>query len=256
MRARELDDAARFRLARRERARADLFVVRRPQPREVAIEIDRVVAEEERRRNRLAVEVLDQAFGVDLVERAFVLDRALDEQAGKLHRLDQLAAWIFDSHRECEAVAVDVLRHPARLALVDARVARCRADRAARFQHALRTVGGDARHDVEQHVAHPIDDRLGQVETLGIEMRAQRVLRDRECDARASELGRVNVAVAPDGGANAVGLGPDRDEPDVATLGRPGQRGESNELRVGICPRAQLPGQLGVIQVGLTKTAG
>ena len=52
MRGRELDDAARLGLARRERAGADLLVAGRPRPREVAVEIDRVVAEEERRRDR------------------------------------------------------------------------------------------------------------------------------------------------------------------------------------------------------------
>ena len=42
----------------------------------------------------LAVEVLDDALGVDLVERAGVLEGALDEQARELARLDELAARI------------------------------------------------------------------------------------------------------------------------------------------------------------------
>ncbi|HZJ64121.1 MAG TPA: M14 family zinc carboxypeptidase, partial [Kofleriaceae bacterium] len=47
------------------------------------------IAEEERRRHVPAVEVLDDALGVDLVERAGVLDGPLDEQAGELARLDE-----------------------------------------------------------------------------------------------------------------------------------------------------------------------
>ena len=85
---------------------------RRPRPREVAIEIDRVVAEKVRARDPLAVEVLDRALGVDFVERPLVLERALDEEAGEAWRIDELAGWIFDAHRQREPVAVDIAGDP------------------------------------------------------------------------------------------------------------------------------------------------
>ncbi len=249
MLGRELDDAARFRLARGVRAGTGLLVVRGPRPREVAVEIDRVVAEEMRRRDPLAIEVLDRTLRIHLVERSGVLERALDEQPGKPGGVDELAGRIEHAHRERETVAVDVAGDPARRAAVHAVVARHAAHAAAGAQHGLGSIGRDPRHDIEQHVAQALDDRGRQVERLGVEVETQRVLGDRERDARSCELARVDVAVGPGRRADAIGLRPDRDQPHLAALGGLRERRQSRERGIGVTPGAELARELIVIEV-------
>ena len=253
MRGRVLDDAARLGLAGGERPGADLLVAGRPRPREVAVEIDGVIAEEVRGRDALAVEVLDVALGVDLVERPVVLEGALDEQARELAGLDQLAARIAHPHRARLAVAVDVAQDPAGLAALDAVIARHRAHRAAELQHGLGAVGRDPRHHEEHDLAQALEDRRRQGERLGIGVEAQRVLGDRQGDARSGELGGVQVAVDPRRRPDALGLGADRHEPDVAALRGPGERADPAQRRERLGPRVELRGQLFVVEVSVAK---
>ena len=251
----ELDHAARLGLAGGERPGADLLVPGRPRPREVAVEIDRVVAEEERRGDPLAIEVLDQALGVQLVERTLVLERPLDQQAGELARDGELAARILDAHRERETVTIHVAESPAGAALIDALVARHRADRAPRPQHRLGAIRRDPRHHVEQHLAEPVRDRQREIVIVrdGIEVQPEHVLGDRERHAGPCQLGGVHVAVDPRGRAEPIRLGPDRQEPDVTSLGSACDRGHAAQRGVGLGPASELGGQALVIEVGTSK---
>jgi hypothetical protein len=133
---------------------ADLLVRRHPRPREVAVEIDRVVAEEMRRRDVAPVPVLDEAFGIQLVERAGVVDRPLDQEARRAGALGELAGRIFDPEHADPAVAVEVAGDPAWGPARHPLVARHAAHEAAGGEHALGAVGRDARQHVHQRFAH------------------------------------------------------------------------------------------------------
>ena len=150
---RELDHGARLDLAQRKRAGALLLRVRRPGIREVAVEVGLVVREEVRRRHVAAVEILDDAFRIDLVVRRRIVDRARQQQARELGRLDHLAARVAHAHRQRESVAVDVVAAPVRVGPRRPFVARHRAHVAAVREHRLRAVGRHPRQHVEAHVA-------------------------------------------------------------------------------------------------------
>ena len=195
-----------------ERPGADLLVRRRPRPREVAVEIDRVVAEEERRRDR-ACRRSARSCPRDRACRTGPRPRACARRAGPGTRAPRRArrpdrCTRIASARPSPSTSPGIQRGCAAL---DARVARHRAHRAAGAQHALGAVGRDPRHDVEQDLAQPLERSApGRSSESGSRWSAQRVLGDRERDARAGELGRVDVAVDPHRRADAVGLGADR----------------------------------------------
>ena len=100
-----------------------------------------------------AVEVLDDAFRIDLVVRRRIVDRARQQQAGEIVRLDHLAARVAHAHRQREAVAVDVVAAPVRVRPRGPLVARHRAHVAAVGEHRLRAVGRHPRQHVEADVA-------------------------------------------------------------------------------------------------------
>ncbi len=202
MARRELDDGARLDLAQRKRAGALLLRIRRPGVREIAIEVGLVVGQEMRRRHVAAVEILDDAFRIDLVVRRRIVDRARQQQAREFRRLDHLAARVAHAHRQREPVAVDVVAAPVRVRPRRPLVARHRAHVAAVGEHRLGAVGRHPRQHVEAHVAQARRRDGGRVRRRPAlrrpaEVQAQHVLGDRERDARARELARVHVAVDP-----------------------------------------------------------
>src|SRR5919109_46279 len=85
------------------------------------------------------------------------------------------------------------------------------------------------------------------------QMGAKRILSDGERDARAAELGRVHVAVDPYRRAGAVGVAPDRQQPELAPLGAAADRFDAHELRKGARPGLHLGGELLVVEVARTK---
>jgi hypothetical protein len=76
----ELDDRAGLGLAAGVVPRARLLGLGRPGPREVAVEVHRVVGEKVRRRHVRAVEVLDEPLGVHPVVRRRIIERARHEK--------------------------------------------------------------------------------------------------------------------------------------------------------------------------------
>jgi hypothetical protein len=254
----ELDDRARLGLAQRERARADLLVLRVPLEREVAVQVGLVVRKEMRRRDRRAVEVLDDALGVDLVVRPRILERALEQQPLRLARFDELAARVGLAHDHHQPVAVDVLRNPARVVAVKALVARHAAHVPPGLQHALCAVGGHPRQDVEQHAAQPLAHVRRKPVQILVRVRVQpdRVLGDRKRGARAAHLGRMHVSVDPDARARAIRVGTDRQHPQVASAGGLSDRFEPHDVGMRLGPAANLRCQLFVVEVTRAKKSG
>ena len=109
---------------------------------------------------RLAVEVLDHALGIDLVERAFVLD-ACARRAGPGTRATRRArrrdpCTRIASARPSPSMSPGIQRGWPR----STRASRGteRTERPVLSTHSAPS-GEIARHDVEQHVAHALDER-------------------------------------------------------------------------------------------------
>jgi hypothetical protein len=245
----ELDDGARLGLRGRVGAGADLLVTRRPRPGEVAVEIDGVVADEDRGGHGVAVPGLDRPLRVDLVEGPLVVEAARHQQAGEARRLDQLAGGIDDAHHQRQAVAVDVTGLPARRAAIRPLVAGHRADVAAGAQHGLGPVGAHPRHHVEEDLPEALEHRRREVVGRRLGVQPQDVLGDRQGHARAAQLAGVHVAVDPDRRPDPLGIAADRQEPQLASLGRRAQALQAAQRREGLGPAPQLRGQLGVVEV-------
>src|SRR6266850_5904078 len=212
------DNGARLRLARAEGPGTELLRLGLPAVREVAVQVDVVVGEVDRVRHVRAVEVLDRAFGPELVVRPRILEPARQHDAGQLGVLDEFTRWILAAHRERYPVAVDVTRDPARRGRMRTAVARVRAHEAAVGEHGLGAVGRHARQHVEQDALQPLLDVRRQIQLVLAAVKRDDVFRDGERHARAAHLDRVHVAVDPRGRARAVGISSDLEQPEVASL--------------------------------------
>ncbi|MEZ4314411.1 MAG: hypothetical protein R3F14_40855 [Polyangiaceae bacterium] len=100
-------------------------------------------------------------------------------------------------------------------------VARVGADVGRDREHVLGAVRAHAREDVKEDVlAEEIAQVGGEiVRGRGAEGDGEGVLGDGEGGAAAGELAGVHVGVDPGGGADAIGVATDREEPEVAALG-------------------------------------
>jgi hypothetical protein len=89
----------------------------------------------------------------------------------------------------------------------------------------------------------------------GMRMQADRVFGDRQRRARAAHFDRVHIAIDPDAGPHVVGVGTDRQQPQVAARRRLADRFEPHDLRVRRRPGADLRRQFVVVEVLLAKSA-
>ena len=205
-----------------------------------------------------AVEVLDDAFRIDLVVRRRVVDSARQQQAREFRRLDHLAAGVAHAHRQCQPVAVDILAAPVRVRPRRPLVARNGAHVAAAGQDRFRAVRRHPRQHEEPHVAQSRVDRGGPVRVGCIacrpQMQAQHVLGDRQRHARAAEFAGVHVAVHPRARPHPVGFGTERQQPQLATLGRLADRRRATDIGKRIRPRAHLPREFIVGEETIAKS--
>jgi hypothetical protein len=130
-------------------------------------------------------------------------------------------------------------------------VARVGSHVGAALQDLLRAVRAHARQHVDEHVAaEQVDHVRRQVSNhaaggVGLD----EVLGDGERHARSRQLTRVHVAVDPGGGTDAVGVGADREQPELTPLGRVSEALEPDERRVRRRPRLHLGRDLVVREV-------
>ncbi len=257
MLGREVDHRTRLDFAQRERARAFLLGVVRPRVRKVAVQIRLVIGQEIRRRHVLAVEVLDDAFRIDLVVRRRIVDRARQQQSRELGRFDHLAAGIAHAHRQREAVAIDVLTAPVRMRARRPFVARNGPHIAARRHHRFCAVGRHPRQHVEPDVAQPGQDGVGQVRYPLLARRAQvhakDVLGNRQRHARAAQLAGVHVAVDPGTRPRPIGIRAECQEPELPPFRCAADGRHATQFGEGVGPRTDLPRKFVIRENALAK---